>query len=396
MSASSVRLLFLLGLLLAGGPGLHAQKSRSSLEAEKAALQRKISSARQILDKTLTQKTTSLDQLRAVSAQMASRQEYLRSIQREVEYADKDIKDIHVVVQAMQLDLERLRTEYAHMIYYASKLNNSYNELAFLFSAESFHELRLRIKYLGDLTRLRREQVLKIKAVMDALAAEETSLKEAIAKKKRLLTEAKTENQELERLQGEHDRMVRDLSRRESELRGEIRRYEADMDKLEKLIRDIIREERAASPSKSLVNREEKAVLSNSFSANKGRLNWPVGRCIVSRKFGRQPHPVIAGVYTNNLGVGLQTDENSIVKAVFDGEVSTVASIPGLGKVVMVGHGDYYTVYAKLKTTEVTTGQKVVAGQALGRVMTADGTAELEFQIWKGDQKLDPQHWLSK
>ena len=32
----------------------------------------------------------------------------------------------------------------------------------------------------------------------------------------------------------------------------------------------------------------------------------------------------------------------------------------------------------------------------IGTVLTRDGETELEFQVWNGNQKLDPQQWLKK
>ena len=96
------------------------------------------------------------------------------------------------------------------------------------------------------------------------------------------------------------------------------------------------------------------------------------------------------------MGIGLQGSSNASVRAVFSGVVSTVAKIPGMGNVVMIKHGNYYTVYAKLKNIQVKSGQTVQAKQTIGVVDTnSEGIAELEFQIWKGKDKLDPEPWLA-
>ena len=80
------------------------------------------------------------------------------------------------------------------------------------------------------------------------------------------------------------------------------------------------------------------------FEANKGKLSWPIDKGFVSRKFGLQNHPSIPGIQVNNPGIGLQTQKGALVNAVFQGTVVTVAEIPGAGKLVMISHGDYYTV----------------------------------------------------
>ncbi len=79
----------------------------------------------------------------------------------------------------------------------------------------------------------------------------------------------------------------------------------------------------------------------------------------------------------------------------YDGEIWTVAIIPGFQKLVAVRHGDYTTVYVKLGKVYVKEGDKVKANQAIGEVFTEkDGTTELQFQIWRNSEKLNPESWL--
>ncbi|HEX8658950.1 MAG TPA: hypothetical protein VF690_15505, partial [Hymenobacter sp.] len=63
----------------------------------------------------------------------------------------------------------------------------------------------------------------------------------------------------------------------------------------------------------------ETAVLSSSFSGNRGRLPWPVSRGFISQRFGRHPHPVLRNVTVENRGVDIQTDAGEEVRSCFDG-----------------------------------------------------------------------------
>ncbi|TAG54791.1 MAG: M23 family metallopeptidase [Cytophagales bacterium] len=68
---------------------------------------------------------------------------------------------------------------------------------------------------------------------------------------------------------------------------------------------------------------------------------------------------------------------------------------PGMNYAIMIQHGDYYTFYAKLKTTSVKVGQKVKAKEFIGEVFTnEDEVTEIQFQIWKAFDKQDPEQWL--
>jgi septal ring factor EnvC (AmiA/AmiB activator) len=72
-----------------------------------------------------------------------------------------------------------------------------------------------------------------------------------------------------------------------------------------------------------------------------------------------------------------------------------VAFIANLGSTVLIKHGEYFTVYAGLKEVYVRQGQKVIVDQEIGRVVSNhDGISQLQFQIRKNTQALDPQNWL--
>jgi septal ring factor EnvC (AmiA/AmiB activator) len=122
-----------------------------------------------------------------------------------------------------------------------------------------------------------------------------------------------------------------------------------------------------------------------------------VARGFVSQRFGRHPHPVLKHVTVDNRGVDIQTEVGEQARAIFDGKVLTVANIAGMNNVVMVQHGEYFTVYAKLRTVSVTEGQQVKMRQPIGTVFTnPEGTTELQFQVWRNSTNLNPEQWLGR
>jgi septal ring factor EnvC (AmiA/AmiB activator) len=141
----------------------------------------------------------------------------------------------------------------------------------------------------------------------------------------------------------------------------------------------------------------EESKLATSFSALRGRMPWPVGSGFISDHFGVHNHPVLKGIRTNNNGVDIQTSAGNDVKVVYDGIVQSVVSIPGANMIVAVQHGDYFTVYSKLANVNVSTGQKISAGQKIGVVATDnDGTSEINFQVWRNFDKINPEGWLRR
>ena len=141
----------------------------------------------------------------------------------------------------------------------------------------------------------------------------------------------------------------------------------------------------------------ETAVLSSSFAGNRGRLPWPVGRGFISQHFGRHPHPVLKNVTVENRGVDIQTGAGESVRSCFDGKVLTIANIAGMNTIVMIQHGDFFTVYAKLRSVSVHEGQRVSAREVIGTVATdTEGTSEVQFQVWHNSANLNPETWLGR
>lgn len=130
------------------------------------------------------------------------------------------------------------------------------------------------------------------------------------------------------------------------------------------------------------------------FASSRNRIPWPVKSGIISEKFGVKNHPVLKGVQIDNNGVNIQTSVGTSVQSVFDGIVMDVTDISGMGKVVAIQHGDYFTVYANLQQTFVKAGQNVTIRQAIGTAGEKDGTGEINFQVWKNTSRLNPEQWL--
>ena len=106
---------------------------------------------------------------------------------------------------------------------------------------------------------------------------------------------------------------------------------------------------------------------------------------------------MLKNVVIENRGVDIQTGAGEAVRSVFDGKVLTVTSIAGMNQIVMIQHGDFFTVYAKLRSVSVQEGQRVSAREPIGTVATnAEGTSEVQFQVWHNAANLNPETWLGR
>lgn len=390
----SKRIFFIFSILIlfASSP-LLAQKSKAQLEKEKRENIQRIKDAEKILSETASKKKSSLGQLSAINQQVNASEALIKSYSSEVKLLNGEISEITILIDALESDLENLKKEYASMAYAASKAGSGLNQLTFLFSAESFNQLLRRYQYMKQYGEARKNQVEQIERVTEALSSQKTSIEAKRIEKNILLNQQLAQSKNLLNLKIKQSSLLQDLAQREKELKKELAERKEATGRLDKLIADIVRKEiEAAAASKAT---PEATLLSSSFEGNRARLLWPVESGFITGKFGTHPHPVLKGIMIDNQGVDIQTNQNERVRAVFDGLVKTVAIVPGMNNVVIIQHGDYFTLYARMTKVVVKPGQQIKAKEPIGEVYTdKDGISELQFQIWKNSAKLDPQTWL--
>ena len=375
-----------------------AQKSKSQLEKEKKENLKKIKEASKVLEQTKVEEKATIGQLNAINEKVRAQQSLINTIKKEIYYYERDIDDNELLISSLAEDLEKMKQEYAQMVYEASKSDNNYNKLIFIFSSQTLYDIYLKYKFLEEYAEARRKQAEQIIKVNEELEVQNQILIKKKDEKENLLSSQLMESQNLVSLRKEKDGILQELKGREKEIQNELKEREKAVKKLEKLIEDLLKKEIAKKTKKGdskMTLTPEAKILSASFADNKGRLIWPVEYGFISHKFGKHPHPDIPGVVVDNLGVDFQTQKGSAVRSVFDGTVTAVAVVPGMQNVVMIQHGEYFTVYAKIDDIKVKMGDKVTRKDVIGTVHTkSNGVSEVQFQVWKTSSKLNPEYWI--
>ncbi len=389
-----VLLAFLFATFLAST--LSAQKSKNQLEQEKKENLKKIAEAERILTQTSTQKQATLGQLQALNQQINARESLIRSIGSEIRLLDAEISDLSAVVGALQKDLVDLKEEYAAQIYASYKASKGKSKLMFLFSAKSFNQLLQRLKYLEQYAEARRLQAEQIEVVTKELEDQRSKVETKRAEQQTLLNQQVRENRKLASSKKKQSALVAQLTKKERQLRKELDKRKAANKRLNTLIANIIEAEKRKTSNASTAEIASAAEITRLFESRKNKLSWPVSSGFITSKFGKQKHPVLKRITVINDGVGIQTEKDSQVRSVFEGEVTLIGTIQGKNNIVVIRHGDYLTVYARLKSINVKKGQRVNADDVIGEVYTdRDGVTELEFQVYKGTTKLNPENWLA-
>lgn len=136
----------------------------------------------------------------------------------------------------------------------------------------------------------------------------------------------------------------------------------------------------------------------SAFASMRGRLPRPVdGPWRITNAFGRHSMPELPEVVYDNPGIDAEVSIDTPVKSVCAGKVSGVYKVAGYGTVVIVNHGEYYTVYGNLSSANVAVGTQVGAGSKVGNAgLDPDDSrrGSVHFEVWKGREKQNPSVWI--
>ncbi len=387
------RLLLTLGFvfvtLIASG-----QKNRSDLEAQRKALESQIKSTTDILQKTQKSKTKTVNQLKTLNAQIRQRQELLESINEELKQVDQEAAEQERNKTEAALAIGQLETRLSHALRTAYIRSQLQPDWIYLLSAQSIGQALSRWVYLRQyktyvsgqmktLARKKEKHQALIRQLEENKKAKTILFEEEEKNKKEILAEQKTQQA-----------LVNDLGKEEKKLKTQLAATQEKKKKLDDEISRLIREETKKVTTSGLSAAPETKALNDQFSANKGKLPWPVSKGLITDRFGEHPHPVLKGIKIQNNGIDIKAEEKAAVKSLFSGTVASVTKIPGYDYMVMVRHGLYFTVYSKIISVNVKKGDTVTTGQLLGYLGSED--PELHLEIWQDKTKLNPETWLAR
>jgi len=383
--------------------GEASPQTQQKLRQSKLQLEKEIEYTNTLLDQTKKTKQSSLNRLKLLNKQIERREALISTISKEIGSVEVEIATDNLMISKLSRDLQMLQNEYAQMIYYAYRTMKGNDRLTFIFSAKDFNQAFNRLRYYQEYASYRRIQAEKIIRTQTELARRRTELEDVKSHKITLAQSQENEKRKLTREKQEKDKAVKELTNKEKELLATLRVKQTALNKLQIEIEKVVASAgKRTSPSGSKTSTPatlspSEMKLSSSFAANKGLLPWPTEKGVVVSTFGEHAHPVLKYVKVKNNGVDIMVENGSSVKAVFNGKVSRVLSVPNLNNVVIIRHGEYLTVYSNLGEVSVKDGQEVTTRETIGKIHTDpdDGKSELHFEIWLGKSIQDPQDWLN-
>lgn len=415
-----------------------AQKGSERLKKEQAQLEKQIETTKSLVEESRKKTESSLEEVRLIDQQVKYRERLLNNIDNQIRSSELKIKKKTKKIATLESDIETLKAQYKALLIYAYKKRNKYGDLLFIFSAPTLEQALKRKLYLEKLAEIQKKQLRVIAQKKEVIASEIILLAEEKETKLALADQKREERKEILIAKEEKEKIYELFKDKELEVLAALKIQEEENAKLKTAVQEAIQKEIAEEQARIERERreaearkraEEERIKNNApgveepeevespapflstkevklagatFASNRGRLPWPVDKGTITKDYGKNPHPTLINVFTQNNGLDISTAKNAVIRSVFEGEVTSVITIPGAGKVIIIKHGNYRSVYSNVQDAYVSKGTVVAAKTPLGSLLPVkDGSISVaHFEIHEvkdgNVNQLNPNLWIAK
>ncbi len=384
-------------------------QTRKQLETQRKKLNIKINKVNKLIFEAKKDQKNALQDLKDLNQKIDVREKLIETINLEVLLLSNEITSNEIKVDKLKNKLVALKEDYSDMIFRSYKSKSQQSRAMFILSSSNFRQAYKRLQYMKQYTSFRKKQGEEISLQTDIVKRFVDSLNIQKQLKDTLIISENEQNKKVESDKKNQENLVFRIKSKErkykKELQKSIKEQKRVSTKIDKLIREAIARANKKVKDKLKNNKENEFILSPEakalavkFESNKGKLPWPLRESLVTRRFGKQPHPTFSGIILNSPGLHLVTKKGAYAESIFSGKVLAIQLTSERKKNVLVQHGNYITAYNNLENSLVKMGDKVIVGQKLGKVYTdkVTGKTKLIFVLFKNTTRLNPTSWMLK
>ncbi len=352
-------------------------------------IEQQIKSVKDEIDNLQKKEIGYLETLHKIEKLLLDTEKELRTIERDLELAQKEIKqgedelihEKHILKERTVVLENRLRDIYKHRL-------TKYLEI--LLNSESFSDFLTRFRYLKNILSLDAEIVNDIRQQIKKIENNKISLenREEILSLLKEAVEKEKENIEFS-IKARKSIIDKIDSQKEVYLES-LKELEQSSQEIKNIIERIYQQQEEDSKKAS-----QKEAPTVTLKPKKGILALPIQGKLIS-EYGRQKNTDF-NTYTFNSGIDISAPLGQVVHAAGSGEVIYTGSIKGYGQIIIIDHGGRVTtLYAHLSRILIDIGDKVKKGQPIGQVGDSGGVSStrLHFEVRVEGKPTDPMNWL--
>lgn len=370
-------------------------QNTSAQEEKKARLEREIAIIDKQLAENASKSNTMLADLSLIRKKVANRRALVEESDKEIRKLNDNIYLTQRQINKIQARIDTLTAHYARLVRSAYKNRDARVWYMYMLASDNIGQAFRRYGYFKNLSSQMKNEAQEIRAIQEELELERVRLAELKKEAEAVKAERVKELDELKKDEAKVDKVVKQLNKDKRKYQQQLASKKKEVDALNREIERIVAAAMKASSGKSGSNKTVvDTKLDEQFSKNKGKLPWPADGPVVDH-FGKHYHPVYKNLQLPpNNGMDIALGKDTKIRAVFDGVVKQVMVMPGYNQCVLIQHGNYFTLYCKMKSIAVKEGDKVKTSDIIGTIDTINGQTQLHFELWKGSKPQNPEQWL--
>lgn len=389
----TVRHIVSLLLFLVMALAAHAQNT-SAQEERKARLEREIAIIDRQLAENASKSSTMLSDLALIRKKVANRKALVEESDKEIRRFNDEIYLTQRQINRIQARVDTLTAHYARLVRSAYKNRDARVWYMYMLASDNLGQAFRRFGYFKNLSNQMKNEAQEIRLIKEELELERQKLSQMKKDAEKVKEGRVKELEQLKKDEARADKVVRQLNRDKKKYQQQLASKKKEVDALNREIERIVAAAMKASSGKGSGKTVVDTKLDAQFAKNKGKLPWPADGPVVGR-FGKHYHPVYKNLQLPpNNGFDIALGKDTQIRTVFDGVVKQVMVMPGYNQCVMIQHGNYFTLYCKLKSIKVKEGDKVKTSDIIGTIDTINGQTQLHFELWKGEKPQNPEQWL--
>lgn len=400
--------------------------SRQTYETEQKKLKKQIADTEQKLNENSKNIKTQSRNIKLREEQIKKRQQLIAIQQKHIEELTDDEEMLSQHIERLEKSHENKQKKYATAVRQMYKWRTGHEWLRFIMSAQSVAESMRRTRLVMQVIKHTKDQAIEIREEQHESEETRQQLSNTRTDHEHTLASISSERDRLAKLQEKQKAELSTLENDKKKLETSLQRDRKRMAEVERQIQRMI--EQAAAEAKRKAEAEAKrqasaqkknngnaksnagssaqtpkkssptpansapsdARLTGSFASNKGKMSYPVDQAYtVTSRYSRAAN--------GNSSIVITTKRGAKACSVFEGTVMRTFKSAEEWTVI-IGHGDYRSVYMNLQNVTVRDGQKVSTRQPIGTIKPEPNStkAELRFWIYKDANPVNPEVWLKR
>lgn len=393
----------------------NAQNQKNRLEQKKADVENTIDS----LEKQklgIIAYIEKLDkQLGKLTAQMERTQD---KIEKKAEQLDQTKKDLKAAKETEKNQYETMKKRIKYMYE-----NGSQDYIEIVLKADSFGDLLNRVEYINKISEYDNNLLDNYKETKQLISEKKTEQTKQLEELNDMKKELEIEQDGVEKLMSNKRTQLAKKKEAIRSSKAAVDDYQAQIQKQEELIEQLLEEERRKAEEEERRRREEEerkrreeeekrnnqaannqnsqtngGSSSGQFNSSAG-LRWPLNVSgTITSTFGYRESPT-AGASSNHKGIDIAVPTGTPVVAAGSGKVVVSSYQAAAGNYIMIYHGNgLYTVYMHNSSLKVSVGETVSKGQVIalsGSTGVSTGP-HLHFGVNKNGSYVNPLNYVSR